>query len=75
MQFTKGVGSGGSSPQSFRKLFGSSHCGAAEMNPIGNHEVEGLIPGLASGFRIWCCHELWCRSWTQLGSDAAVAVA
>ena len=25
---------------------GSSHHGAAEMNPTRNHEVEGLIPGL-----------------------------
>ena len=25
---------------------GSSHRGAAEMNPTGNHEVVGLIPGL-----------------------------
>ena len=26
---------------------GSSHDGAAEMNPTRNHEVEGSIPGLA----------------------------
>ena len=25
----------------------SSHCGAAEMNPTRNHDVVGLIPGLA----------------------------
>ena len=25
----------------------SSHCGAAETNPTKNHEVAGLIPGLA----------------------------
>ena len=24
----------------------SSHCGAAETNPTGNHEVEDSIPGL-----------------------------
>ena len=30
-----------------RKLLGSSHGGAVEMNPTGNHEVVGLIPGLA----------------------------
>ena len=28
-----------------------------------------------SGSRIRCCHELWCRSQTQLGSGVAVAVA
>ena len=27
-----------------------------------------------SGSRIRCCHELWCRSQTQLGSGLAVAV-
>ena len=25
----------------------SSHCGAVEMNPTRNHEVEGSIPGLS----------------------------
>ena len=24
----------------------SSHCGTVEMNPMRNHEVAGLIPGL-----------------------------
>ena len=28
-------------------LHGSSHCGAAEMNLTGNHEVVGSIPGQA----------------------------
>ena len=28
-------------------IFGSSCCGAVEMNLIRNHEVAGLIPGLA----------------------------
>ena len=27
--------------------WGSSHCGAAEMNPTRNHKVVGSIPGLA----------------------------
>ena len=27
-----------------------------------------------SGLRIWCCHELWCRSQKQLVSCSAVAV-
>ena len=29
---------------------------------------------LLSGLRIWCCHELWCKSQTWLGSHIAVAV-
>ena len=29
---------------------------------------------LLSGLRIWCCHELWCRSQTQLASHVAVVV-
>ena len=28
-------------------FLGGSHCGTAETNPTGNHEVEGSIPGLA----------------------------
>ena len=28
-----------------------------------------------SGLRIWCCHELWCRSQKQLRSGVAVAQA
>ena len=28
----------------------NSHHGTAEMNPTRNHEVSGLIPGLAQGF-------------------------
>ena len=30
---------------------------------------------LLSGLRIWCCHELWCRSQIRLGSLVAVALA
>ena len=29
---------------------------------------------LFAGLRIWCCHELRCRSQEQLGSGVAVAV-
>ena len=39
----------------------SSRRGAVEMNPTRNHEVEGLIPGLARGLTIRHCCELWCR--------------
>ena len=34
-------------PAVTRKLEGSSRCGAAETNLTRNHEVSGLIPGLA----------------------------
>ena len=43
-------------------------------NPIRNHEVAGLIPGLLSGLRIRHCRELWCGSKMQLGSRVAVAL-
>ena len=58
-----------------KKKLGSSRCGESEMNPTGNHEVVGSIPGLISGLRIRCCRELWCRSHMCLGSGIAVAVA
>ena len=38
------------------------------------HEDEGSILALLSGLRIQCCHEVWCRSQTRLGSCIAVAV-
>ena len=38
-----------------------------------NHEVRSLAS--LSGLRIQCCHELWYRSQTWLGSGIAVAVA
>ena len=43
-------------------------------NPTRNHEVAGSIPGLAQ-WVIRCCHELWYRSKTWLGSCVAVALA
>ena len=36
-------------------------------------QVESLA--LLSGLKIRCCHELWCRSQTRLGSWVAVALA
>ena len=48
----------------------SSRHGAVEMNLTRNHEVAGSIPGV----KRQPCHELWCRSQAQLGSDVAVAV-
>ena len=41
-------------------------------NPTRNHEVSGLIPGLAQGGKDPAL--LWCRSQTWLGSCIAVAV-
>ena len=52
----------------------SSYRGAAETNLTRIHEVGGSIPGLAQWLRLWCCHELWCRSQTRLRSGIAVAV-
>ena len=51
----------------------SSHRGAGETNPPRNHEVVGLIPGLAQW--IWRCRELQCRSQRQLRSSVTVALA
>ena len=41
---------------------------------VKNLEDAGSIPGLAQCVRIQHCHELWCRSQTQLGSGIVVAV-
>ena len=44
-------------------------------NPTRNHEVEGLIPGLAHWVKdpslLW---EPWCRSQMQLGFHIAMAL-
>ena len=40
------------------------------MNPTRIHEDMGHIPALAQWVRIWCCHELCCRS--QVCSDPAL---
>ena len=45
------------------------------MNPTRNHEVAGLIPGLAQWVNDQCCRELWCRLQTRFGYRVAVPVA
>ena len=37
--------------------------------------IQVRFLALFSGLRIWCCHELWCRSLMQFRSHVAVAVA
>ena len=41
---------------------------------LGTMKMQVQSLASLSGLRIWCCHELRCRSQTQLGSDVAVAV-
>ena len=52
-----------------KRCSGGSYChGAVEMNPTRNHEVAVWSLASLSVLRIWCCHELWCRSQTWFGS-------
>ena len=53
---------------------GSSRCSLAETNltVFMSSQVRSLA--LFSGRRVQCCHELWCRSQMQLGSQVAMAV-
>ena len=44
-------------------------------NPTRNHDIAGSIPGLLSGLRIQCFHELWRRLHTRLRSRVTVALA
>ena len=48
----------------------------AQRKRIWLVSMRTQVPSLASlsGLRIWCCHELWCRSQTWLGSGIAVAL-
>ena len=57
-------------PHSKMSLKGSSHCGAAETNPTGNHEVASLISGLDRRLRIW--HAVSCGVDHRRGSDPAL---
>ena len=42
---------------------------------LGNMRLRVRSLASLSGFRIRCCHELWCRSQAGLGSCVAVVVA
>ena len=42
---------------------------------LGTMRLRVRHLALLSGLRIWCCHELWCRSQTPLGPRIAVAMA
>ena len=53
----------------------SSYCGTVEMDPTSIHEDVGSISGFVQWIEeIQCCHELWYRSQTWLGSHLVVAV-
>ena len=59
---------------------GVGSCGiliVAQWKPTRLVSMRMQFRSLASlsGLRIWRCHELWCRSQTQLGSGTAMAAA
>ena len=56
------------------KFLESSCCDSAETTLTSIHEDTNSIPGLTQGLRIPHCHELWCRSQTELRSGVVVAV-
>ena len=41
---------------------------------LGTMSLQVRTLAWLSGLRIRCCHELWCRSQTRLGSRMAVIV-
>ena len=55
-------------------MFGVPIVAQGLTNPTRNHEVSGLIPGLAQWVKDRCCRELWCRSQMRLEPCGAVAL-
>ena len=58
-----------------KEILGVPFVAQQVKNMTSIHEDVCSTPGLAQGLRIQCCHELWHRSKTQLGSGVAVPVA
>ena len=59
------------------KIFGRGIPIMAQRKLILLASMRTQVRSLASfsGLRIRCCHELWCRSETRLGSRVAVVLA
>ena len=53
------------------KVFGSSCCGSAITTQLGSMRMWVWSLASLSRLRIWCCHELWRRSQTRLGSGVS----
>ena len=55
-----------------KEFYGDPFVAQWLTNPTMRMQVRSL--DVLSGLKIWRCHEMWCRSQTQLGSHIAVAV-
>ena len=59
----------------FKSQHGNSRCGSAVINLMVSTRTQVRSLALLGGLRTQHCHELWCRSQTQLRSGVAVAAA